>query len=67
VKELVDQTILELRHRHAGAPIELRDTEPQANYLGLREGDPMPADWRTPQLPGGLRRSGHAGRVISVR
>lgn len=39
-----------------------------ANPLGLKPGDPAPSGYyRSRDLPGGLRRSAHAGRILSIR
>jgi hypothetical protein len=46
--------------------VNLRDDG--SNPLGLKPGDPAPSGYlRSRDLPGGLRRSAHVGRVISVR
>jgi hypothetical protein len=55
-----------LRHRSASRLVDLRQRDGGA-WHGLREGDPAPADLRSRVLPNGYWRSGHAGRILSVR
>jgi hypothetical protein len=61
----IEQCTRELQHRSASRIVDLR--ERAADWHGLRPGDPVPSGWESRRLPNGLWRSGHAGRILSVR
>lgn len=69
-RDLADEATERWRHRHRDWDIHVSGHDPNSDDypLGLREGDYVqPGQLKSRQLPNGLWKSGHAGRVLSVR
>jgi hypothetical protein len=64
---MIGVPLTQLRNRSAARISDLRPDPNAPPTWGLKPGDPAPAGWRSRQLPNGLRRSAHAGRILSVR
>ena len=69
-RELVDAAVERRSWRNRNSPLRVGGHDPDDDYLPwqLREGQHVrPGEFESRELPNGLRKSAHRGRILSVR